>query len=114
MSKESIKKIWDLKKGKFYSVNKPIDIDITSEKGWIFIESDGCNVCVIGNTYKEAFEHFFFDIIYFYEHYKNMSENNLCGDALKWKEYYDNLLTEISEEEIDKENELYKLFEEDV
>ncbi|MBI5208222.1 MAG: hypothetical protein HY934_10625 [Candidatus Firestonebacteria bacterium] len=90
--------IWTIKqKAKTFYVRKPITIKTFREDNLFFVENDNLGIYGFGESPQEALEDFKSHIIYFYNYYKNLTMDQITGDAIRLKKLYKNLLVEDKE-----------------
>ena len=81
--------------GKTYLINKPILIKMNHEENSFFVENDNLVLCGVGNNREEALDDFLMHLEYFYHFYGRQNERDLTGEALRLKQIYNNLFSEI-------------------
>lgn len=69
----------------------PIKVHIYRDGEYYIAENEKLNISAIGTSYKEAIENFEDLVIYFWKHYKEISQNDINGYAIELKEIYVNL-----------------------
>lgn len=77
-----------------YVTSKPILIKVYREEDIFFAENETLVLCGTGTSRDEAVLDFVKHLDYFHSFYKQQSESNLVGDALRLKMIYSHLLVE--------------------
>lgn len=72
----------------------PIAVRIYREGQFFFAENDNLTVYGTGENLEDAIKDFGMHILYFFEYYRDISNDKLMGDALRLKSLYHNLLVE--------------------
>lgn len=73
---------------------KPILTKIYRDEELFIAENETLDVWGSGETQQEAIKDFREQVVHFYKHYKNLSDDKLMGLAIKLKEVYSNLFIE--------------------
>jgi len=75
-----------------FRLRKPLTVKFHKEGRWFFAENEVLVITGVGETIDQAIEDFRTHVLYFVNYYKNLSENNLIGDAIRLKKIFNNLL----------------------
>lgn len=70
--------------------DKPVQVVISSEANEYFAENESLSIYAIGDSVESAIQEFSHHVVYFFEYYKNKSENEVIGKAARLKELYEN------------------------
>jgi len=87
--------LWALQiKGKLYKLSLPIEVHISKEGDLYFAENETLLLSGSGQSIREAIEDIQSDVFYFWNYYRNLSPDEIIGDASRLKEIYENLVIE--------------------
>ncbi len=65
-----------------------INIKVTKGKNSFMAEDKNLCILVMGNTVEEALQEFCMMLSYFKEHYEELGDNEVTGDAVRLKKLY--------------------------
>jgi len=87
--------LWSISKnGINYSISKPILAKIYQDGAYFFAENETLALCGTGENPQDALQDLEYHIVYFFHHYRGLSEDEIMGDASRLKEIYRDLLIE--------------------
>lgn len=78
-------------KNKTILASKPISIEIKKGEAHFFAENENLGIYSIGESYNCAIKAFCEELIYFYNHYKNLPWTRVTGEAKRLKKLYEEL-----------------------
>lgn len=87
--------LWTISsEGKKLKPKKPIKVHVYKDGEFYFAENETLDVYSVGTSVRETIENLEAHIIYFWEHYNNLSREQATGLAVKLKDIYSNLFVE--------------------
>jgi hypothetical protein len=79
---------------KLYTSFHPISVRVSKQGNFFFAENDQLGLCGTGFNVQDATEDLGQHIIYFFNYYKSLSDDQLVGEAIRLKKLYSTLLLE--------------------
>ena len=74
---------------------KPVSVKVTRGETLFFVENETLDIFATGETREEAIRAFNDHLIYFYNHYKNLSWDRVTGEAERLKRLYEDLFQDV-------------------
>jgi len=75
---------------------KPVLVKVTRGETLFFVENETLDIFATGETREEAKRAFDEHLIYFYNHYKNLSWDRVTGEAERLKRLYEDLFQDVT------------------
>lgn len=75
---------------------KPVSVKVTRGETLFFVENETLDIFATGETREEAIRAFNEHLIYFYNHYKNLSWDRVTGEAERLKRLYEDLFQDVT------------------
>jgi len=75
---------------------KPVSVKVTRGETLFFVENETLDIFATGETREEAIRAFNDHLIYFYNHYKNLSWDRVTGEAERLKRLYEDLFQDVT------------------
>ena len=75
---------------------KPVLVKVTRGETLFFVENETLDIFATGETREEAIRAFNEHLIYFYNHYKNLSWDRVTGEAERLKRLYEDLFQDVT------------------
>jgi hypothetical protein len=70
---------------------RPFAVRLSFDGGLYFAENDALAVCAHGNSAGAALSDAILQVIYFYDHYRQLSEHDVIGPAIELRKLYSGL-----------------------
>ncbi len=92
--------VWEVSSGSVdagrtqLSTKRPIEVEVRRGEELFFVESANLHIFAAGDTEKEAFEDFCFQVVHQFHHYVSTPSEQLVGEAIHLKGLFEGLFVE--------------------
>lgn len=76
--------------------SKPVSVKISRGESLFFAENENLDIFATGESRDDAIRAFNEHLIYFYNHYKNLSWDRVTGEAKRLKRLYEDLFQDVT------------------
>ena len=74
---------------KYVKAKKPVGIEVIKEEDTFIAQNERLHIFASGESVNAAVKDFLQQLVYFYEHYRGLSVDELTGDAIVLKQIYE-------------------------
>lgn len=85
--------IWEfIYENKKYTLNKPLNLEVYKNELGYTLENEKLNIFSSNEDFKSAYLEFIDHLFYFYNYYKDISDDDIIGNAIELKNIYADLV----------------------